>query len=329
MPLPLEVGAAGEEVRDLHRRLAAAGFGIGSSPDISVFGADTKESVVSFQRTRGLDPTGICDHACWNALVEASFHLGNRSLYNTRPMLRGDDIADLQARLSSLGFDAGRADGIFGPQTELAVADFQRNAGLPSDGVAGPNTIAELVRLSARSNTAHPVTLVRETEQLRALPRDILGLRIAIGHDGSAHTLVHALGRMLRTSGAVVAEEHGAEWSAFARVANEFTAEVAVAISVSDADEGSISFFETASYTSAGGRRLAHLLKERLASTPVGRDCDLRGMRHPVLRETRMPAILCLLGPPSLVAQGSAALASLIHSALAAFLTDPLPQPVV
>ena len=43
------------------------------------------------------------------------------------PDLRGDDVAELQVRLAQLGFNPGRIDGIFGPLTEDALRDFQRN----------------------------------------------------------------------------------------------------------------------------------------------------------------------------------------------------------
>ena len=45
-------------------------------------------------------------------------------------MLRGEDIAELQRSLGSLGFNAGKVDGIFGPDTQNAVELFQRNSGL-------------------------------------------------------------------------------------------------------------------------------------------------------------------------------------------------------
>src|SRR6266545_3977054 len=45
-------------------------------------------------------------------------------------MLRGDDVYELQRELGSLGFDAGRVDGIFGPRTLEALLGFQRNAGV-------------------------------------------------------------------------------------------------------------------------------------------------------------------------------------------------------
>ena len=40
-----------------------------------------------------------------------------------RPMLRGDDVAELQVLLSQLGFNPGRIDGIFGPTTGDALAE--------------------------------------------------------------------------------------------------------------------------------------------------------------------------------------------------------------
>src|SRR6266508_2853099 len=142
MGLPLTKGARGEDVQDLHRRLAAAGFPVaGGSP--AVFSDATERAVSSFQRDRGLDCTGACDLSTWAMLVEAGYRLGDRLLYLHAPMLRGDDVAELQLRLGSLGFDAGRVDGIFGPETEHALHDFQRNAGLPADGIAGQATISE------------------------------------------------------------------------------------------------------------------------------------------------------------------------------------------
>ena len=35
----------------------------------------------------------------------------------TAPNLRGEDVAELQRILARLGFDCGRVDGIFGPDT--------------------------------------------------------------------------------------------------------------------------------------------------------------------------------------------------------------------
>lgn len=49
-------------------------------------------------------------------------------------------VENLQTRLNNLGFDSGSADGVFGPQTEQAVIDFQEDRNLQVDGLVGLET---------------------------------------------------------------------------------------------------------------------------------------------------------------------------------------------
>jgi N-acetylmuramoyl-L-alanine amidase len=63
-------------------------------------------------------------------------------------MMRGDDVAQLQSRLTDMGFDCGRVDGIFGIKTESAVKEFQKSVGAKVDGKCGPATITALIRLT-------------------------------------------------------------------------------------------------------------------------------------------------------------------------------------
>lgn len=63
-----------------------------------------------------------------------------RWLYLDDPMMTGDDVADLQARLVGRGCDPGPVDGIFGPLTDGAVRQFQAAAGIGVDGIVGPIT---------------------------------------------------------------------------------------------------------------------------------------------------------------------------------------------
>jgi N-acetylmuramoyl-L-alanine amidase len=55
-------------------------------------------------------------------------------------------VVDLQTRLLALGLDLGNRgmDGVFGPQTELAVKAFQQSMGILADGVVGQITWNEI-----------------------------------------------------------------------------------------------------------------------------------------------------------------------------------------
>lgn len=109
----------------------------------------TESEIRSFQQARGLDVTGLVDEITARALEEARWKLGDRSLYLQQPpYMRGDDVAALQIRLTEMGFDCGRVDGIYGPRTESAVKDFQKSVGATIDGKCGPATIIALIRLS-------------------------------------------------------------------------------------------------------------------------------------------------------------------------------------
>src|SRR5262249_43712169 len=60
------------------------------------------------------------------------------------PGAKGDAVRRLQRalrRTPNLGLDV---DGIFGPQTEQAVKEFQQEANLAVDGIVGPKTWAAL-----------------------------------------------------------------------------------------------------------------------------------------------------------------------------------------
>lgn len=59
---------------------------------------------------------------------------------------RGDLVAQLQTFLSKDGSSLA-IDGIFGPGTQSAVRSFQKRHGLVVDGIVGPKTWAELLKL--------------------------------------------------------------------------------------------------------------------------------------------------------------------------------------
>lgn len=56
---------------------------------------------------------------------------------------KGQSVSLLQQALNQAGYNLA-VDGDFGPKTEQAVIDFQRQHGLRQDGIAGPKTLAAL-----------------------------------------------------------------------------------------------------------------------------------------------------------------------------------------
>src|SRR5205809_364159 len=100
---------------------------------------------------------------------------------------RGDAVVDVQSRLAALGFRIDPEEhGRFGPATERAVREFQKNVGMPADGIVGATTVEALRRL--RPVAPGPGRAdVREGEALRRLSASIEGARVAIdaGHGPS------------------------------------------------------------------------------------------------------------------------------------------------
>lgn len=139
----LERGSKGPLVANLQRLLASAGFSPG--PIDGDFGAQTEAALRRFQAAKGLQVDGIAGPISFGALRRAE--QASRPAA-TGPELsngdRGPSVARLQQQLARAGFDPGGVDGVFGDQTEAALMQFQRSAGLKVDGVSGPRTQAAL-----------------------------------------------------------------------------------------------------------------------------------------------------------------------------------------
>lgn len=325
--LPLHQGATGHAVRDLQRRLMRAGHDTGGD-DPGVYGPATEKAVRAFQERRGLRDDGICGAQTWASLVEAGHRLGERLLYLRSPMLRGDDVAELQRVLGRLGFDAGKVDGILGPATAAAVTEFQRNAGLTTDGICGPDTVAALQRYRGRveaDGASTTVASLREAERLRGSSRRIDGLRVVVGDSGGAAALTDALSRALLERGALATVVRDPDESARAAAANDFDASVFLAVAVREEPGAGCAFYAHDGFESVGGRWLATLLTDALARCGVVREVRApRGMRVPVLRETRMPAVVLELGPPTAAVVGAPAVVEAAASAVEAWASTPV-----
>jgi N-acetylmuramoyl-L-alanine amidase len=252
--------------------------------------------VRAFQSDRGLRADGVCHEQTWLALVEASWKLGDRLLFLTSPNLRGDDVAELQSRLGRLGFDCGRVDGILGPRTARALEDFQSNCGTKVDGVCGPDTIRTLGIMSSQSGAGPGVAAVRERERLRAGFGSIALCRIVVGQYGGLSALTRTLSRELRLRGATVMSLDEPDAVAQASAANHFAADVYIGLETDVEPAAIVQYYRVPTFESAGGRALAEMISSRLDCI-VDLEPEVRGMRLPMLRETRMPAVQCVFGP--------------------------------
>ena len=296
-------------------RLHALGFR--TDPDEpGHFGTSTEAAVREFQQRRHLIVDGVVGPNTWQELVEAGHVLGDRVVYLRYPMVRGDDVRTLQARLNAFGFDAGREDGIFGPRTDRALREFQRNVGLPDDGIAGDTTVQAFARLRPEAREPQAPAL-REREALRHLsPVQMLGAIIAIdpGHgrddpgavgpnglleSAVAFQLAAALAEELRARGAApfllrdVDEDPTP--SDRARAANEAGARLLVGMHLNsqaepEAEGTTVFYCGRDDWSSPAGHRLAELIQHQLTALGL-----VDGRTHPkwlpILRETRMPAV--------------------------------------
>ena len=281
-----------------------------------------------FQSGHGLRVDGACGPETWNALVEAGRTLGERLLYYRRGMFRGDDVASLQRHLGALGFDAGRVDGIFGPQTHAAVCVFQRNVGLPEDGICGPGTVELLRRYAAKITGTVMVAGLRERVRLSEAPRTLQGWRIAIGETGGLGALADATRRSVRLGGADVLSFHTLDESAQAAQANEARVDVYLGIRLDPELSGCRTAYFSGhnGFCSEAGRHLAQLVHEivprRLGIPAAG----CRGMRLAILRETRMPAVVVEIGPASVLVVRAAEVAEALEAALGKWVERPFPE---
>ena len=293
--------------------MRALGFDTGG--DVVEYASGTSDAVRSFQSDHGLEPSGICDGHTWAALVEAGFALGDRLLCLTTPMMRGDDVADLQRRLGALGFDAGKVDGIYGPESAGALAEFQRNAGLTVDAIFGPDELQVLERLGHRGDGL--VAELRELAALRWSARTLSQLKVVVAERGGLDALAGAVGQVLRRHGAEIVVLHHPDGSELAQQANATKAAVFVELASLGTEAGCrCSYYRGYSTASPAGQDLAERLSAGVAEALAVDDLGVHGMAIPVLRETRMPAVVCEAGPTRALVNRSPAVADAVADAL-------------
>lgn len=138
-------------MRALQQRLIELGY----LDDVAdgIFGAKTQYAVRLLQTDlaeRGFSANGVATPELQDVLFNE-----NLAAYDPyKPLSRGNSnlrVTILQERLRELGFLADAADGIYGERTQEAVALFETENGLLSDGVADSQMLRKLYASDARA----------------------------------------------------------------------------------------------------------------------------------------------------------------------------------
>ena len=304
----------GAAVGDVQRRLRALGHAI--DDEDGTFGESTAVAVRAFQRDRRLGADGVVGADTWSALVDAGFELGDRLVYLTRPVLRGDDVRELQRSLSRLGFDTGPTDGRHGALTDAALRDFQHNAGLRVDGIVGSATLRTLRSLRRHHQAATtfevldrhgtgPLGLVGRTLLVDAagdLPDRTTPDGALTGPEVSldiARRLVGQLGA--RGAHAVLTGATASSPGDRAQLANRLDVDALVSVTtawVSQPAARGVSgmHFGDGVVVSERGRRLAMACVDTVAEATGTENCDVHPSTASLLRESRAPAVSVEVG---------------------------------
>ena len=308
------LGSTGPKVKELHERLLRLGYSIDPAEHAHArFGPSTQLAVRRFQQEQGLLVDGIVGPQTWDALKAQGFRLGDRLLYFRVPMIAGSDVSELQGRLNALGFDCGRADGIFGRRTEAALKEFQKQAGVVPDGVFGPETLMAFSLLGERgarhsaSSPSEAIPVPARIEQSKVFV-DVLSdygsfLKPSIVSEiaklGGA--IARFLVRKLREKGAkpylnlaTPGTEQQREVSA---LANAWGADLVVSIGFNwlddpDASGAAAYYFADAKGPSIRGKRLASLCQAHIVKVLQVQDLGVHGRSWDILRLTRAPAVV-------------------------------------
>jgi N-acetylmuramoyl-L-alanine amidase len=319
------LGDQGAAVRSIRALLQATGdLASRDTPDgltvevCDVYDEEVARAVRAFQQRRGLMVDGVLGPQTHIALDGAHWKLGDRMLSHIPShMLQGDDVAELQERLLSLGFTPDRVDGVFGTHTEQAVRRFQSGVGLAVDGSVGPQTLRAFADLTRSVSGGSPHTL-REQELIRTSGHRLLGRIVVLdpGHGGNdTGTVAHGLaesevtldlarrieGRLSAIGVTVLftrSATTGPEDLFRASMANQAHADIMLSLHCDSIDQsrasGVATFFwglERFGAWSAVGEHLANLIQREIVSRTGLADCRSHPRGWQLLQRTQMPTV--------------------------------------
>jgi len=313
------LGDRGIPVRSIRALLQATGdLGASTAAASDIYDEQVAQAVRAFQQRRGLIVDGVLGPHTHIALNGAHWKLGDRMLSHIPGhLLQGDDVAELQERLLSLGFSPDRADGVFGTSTEQAVRRFQSGVGLAVDGSVGPETLRAFADLTRSVSGGSPHTL-REQELVRTSGHRLLGRIVVLdpGHGGAdTGTVARGLkesevtldlarrieGRLSAIGVTVLftrSATTGPDDLARATMANQARADIMLSLHCDSTDQarasGVATFFwglERFGAWSAVGEHLANLIQREIVSRTGLADCRAHARGWELLQRTQMPTV--------------------------------------
>jgi N-acetylmuramoyl-L-alanine amidase len=173
------------------------------------------------------------------------------------------------------------------------------------------------------------VSTLRETEALRRHSSHLHHHRLVIGHFGGMAPLVRTVARLLRQRGADVITLDDPDARTQAQAANRFEAEVFLGLEAHRAPHCEIAYYSVPTYTSPGGESLARRLASHLDDhvSPVHGVVEVVGLRLPILRETRMSAVMLTMGPVRDVVDQAPKVATMLADSIEEWLRSPQNHP--
>jgi len=142
-PEPKNSNYENNDIVQIQQRLTELGYDCG--PIDGIYGSYTQNAIMAFQSDYGLYVDGIVGPVTLEALFGKSQIDETQSQPEPKNSNYEDnDIAQIQQRLTELGYDCGPIDGIYGSYTQNAIMAFQNDYDLYVDGIAGPVTLGVL-----------------------------------------------------------------------------------------------------------------------------------------------------------------------------------------
>lgn len=297
----LRLGDTDPRVLAIRDDLTRAGYPVPESGEEQHIDRAFDSVIRSFQQHRGLLIDGVVGPQTWRQLEHCRYRLGDRVLrYDPVREMSGDDVSALQYQMRTLGIYTDVIDDTFGPRTEEALKELQRDLGLTPDGACGPATLRGLQLIRRRPSGGNPYALGESawvSSQGSSLSGKLIVIEALASHEDIARDIARRLeGRLAAVgSDSIMLIEGEYETSFPDKVSSHLVVSIGVDHTASSLPNGLATFYygtrEDTADVSPLGSKLADLIRRELLS----RTDMLDGRSHPrtwdSLRQIRAPKV--------------------------------------